>query len=145
MIYTVYSKNGCPFCTKVKNVLELSDQKHVVYMLDRDFTKQEFYEKFGEGSTFPQVICDDNILGGSNSSDNNKSSSSSINKHNNHGVNRGIELMLNGGKRKQTYPFHIIFEKMVCFLNREVTIYFEFSLRTRKRIVVSRGKRNVSS
>jgi glutaredoxin len=65
MIYTVYSKNGCPFCTKVKNVLELSDQKHVVYMLDRDFTKQEFYEKFGEGSTFPQVICDDSIIGGS--------------------------------------------------------------------------------
>lgn len=65
MIYTVYSKNGCPFCTKVKNVLELSGQKHVVYMLDKDFTKQEFYEKFGEGSTFPQVICDDNILGGS--------------------------------------------------------------------------------
>jgi len=34
-------------------------------MLDRDFTKQEFYEKFGEGSTFPQVICDDSIIGGS--------------------------------------------------------------------------------
>jgi hypothetical protein len=46
--------------------------------------------------------------------------------------NRGIELLLNGGKRKQTKPFHIIYEKMVCFLKREVTVYFEFSIKTRK-------------
>ena len=78
------------------------------------------------------------------SSKNNKSSSHNINKNKSH-VNRGVDLLLNGGKRKQTHPFHIIFEKMVCFLNREVTIYFEFSLKSRKRIVVSRGKRNVSS
>ena len=80
----------------------------------------------------------------SNSSKSDKSSSPDINKSEDH-RNRGIEVILNGGKRKQTQPFHIIFEKMVCFLNREVTIYFEFSLKTRKRKVVSRGKRNVSS
>lgn len=80
----------------------------------------------------------------SNSSESNKSSIPNINKSTSHG-NRGVDLLLNGGKRKQTHPFHIIFEKMVCFLNREVTIYFEFSLKSRKRIVVSRGKRNVSS
>ena len=80
----------------------------------------------------------------SNSSGSNKSSSPDINKSEDH-RNRGVEIILNGGKRKQTQPFHIIFEKMVCFLNREVTIYFEFSLKTRKRKVVSRGKRNVSS
>ena len=68
---------------------------------------------------------------------------SDINKDN-HG-NRGVEFILNGRKKKQTYPFHIIFEKMVCFLNREVTVYFEFSLKSRKRIVVSRGKRNARS
>ena len=80
----------------------------------------------------------------SNSSRNNKSSERDINKTEDH-FNRGIELILNGGKRKQTQPFHIIFEKIVCFLNREVTIYFEFSFKSRKRKVVSRGKRNVSS
>ena len=80
----------------------------------------------------------------SNSSKNNKSSDGLINTNKNPKINRGIELILNGGKRKQTYPFHIIFEKMVCFLNREVTIYFEFSFVSRKK-VVSRGKRNVSS
>ena len=45
-------------------MLELSEQRHVVYVLDRDFTREEFYEKFGEGSTFPQVLCDDKKLGG---------------------------------------------------------------------------------
>lgn len=49
----------------------------------------------------------------------------------NHG-NRGVDLILSGGKRKQPKFFHIIYEKMVCFLKREVTIYFEFSINTRK-------------
>ena len=80
----------------------------------------------------------------SNSSRNNKSFKGDINKSEDH-FNRGVEFILNGGKRKQTQPFHIIFEKIVCFLNREVTVYFEFSLKSRKRKVISRRKRNVSS
>ena len=84
------------------------------------------------------------MLTQSNSSENNKSLSLDINKKEDH-KNRGVEFLLNGGKRKQTQPFHIIFEKMVCFLKREVTIYFEFSISTRKRKVVSRRKKNVSS
>ena len=65
MIFTVYSKDNCPYCTKVSKVLELKELKHVVYKLGRDFTKEEFYSEFGKGSTFPQVICDDTKLGGS--------------------------------------------------------------------------------
>jgi Fe-S cluster assembly ATPase SufC len=80
----------------------------------------------------------------SNSSKKTKSSDTNINKDEDH-LNRGVELILTGGKRKQTQPFHIIFEKIVCFLNREVTIYFEFSLKSRKKTVVSRRKRNVSN
>ena len=80
----------------------------------------------------------------SNSSKKIKLSDKDINKNEDH-FNRGIELILNGGKRKQTQPFHIIFEKIVCFLNREVTIYFEFSFKSRKRQVVSRRERDVSS
>ena len=80
----------------------------------------------------------------SNSSKKRKLSDNNINKSEDH-FNRGIEVILNGGRRKQTHPFHVIFEKMVCFLNREVTIYFEFSFKSRKRKVVSRGKRNARS
>jgi glutaredoxin len=64
MNFAVYSKDGCPFCTKVKKVLELTNQQFVVYNLDEDFTREQFYLEFGEGSTFPQVICDDKKLGG---------------------------------------------------------------------------------
>lgn len=59
-------------------------------------------------------------------------------------INRGIEFILNGGKRKRPKTLHIVFDKMVCFLKREVTIYFEFSLDVRKRRS-SRGERNVSN
>ena len=65
MNFAVYSKDNCPYCYKVKSVLELTGSNFVVYTLGEDFTKEEFYAEFGEGSTFPQVICDDKKLGGS--------------------------------------------------------------------------------
>ena len=40
MNFTVYSKQGCPFCTKVVQVLQLSKLNHVVYELDQDFDKE---------------------------------------------------------------------------------------------------------
>lgn len=64
MTFTVYSKDGCPFCTKVERVLQLAELKYVVYKLGSDFTKNEFYQEFGKGSTFPRVVMDDKILGG---------------------------------------------------------------------------------
>ena len=65
MKFTVYSKNGCPYCDKVKKVLELTELQHIVQVLDQDFTKEEFYSKFGDQSTFPQVVLNDNVnLGG---------------------------------------------------------------------------------
>jgi len=35
-----------------------------VYTLDVDFNKKQFYQEFGEGSTFPQITMDDKHLGG---------------------------------------------------------------------------------
>jgi len=64
MNFAVYSKQDCPYCYKVKQVLELTGSNFVMYNLGEDFTKEEFYLEFGEGSTFPQVICDDQKLGG---------------------------------------------------------------------------------
>ena len=65
MNFAVYSKDNCPYCHKVKSVLELTGSNFVVYTLGEDFTKEEFYSEFGKGSTFPQVVCDDKKLGGS--------------------------------------------------------------------------------
>ena len=64
MKFTVYSKNGCPYCNKVEKVLQLAELQHVVYKLGTDFDREEFYSKYGKGSTFPRVIMDEEIIGG---------------------------------------------------------------------------------
>ena len=64
MKFTVYSKDGCPYCTKVEQVLKLAQLQYVVLKLDENFTREEFYEKFGQGSTFPRVLKDDTLIGG---------------------------------------------------------------------------------
>lgn len=64
MNFTVYSKSDCPYCYKIKQVLELTNSNFVVYNLNEDFTKEEFYAEFGEGTTFPQVVCNEKKLGG---------------------------------------------------------------------------------
>jgi glutaredoxin len=64
MKFTVYSKEGCPFCTKVERVLQLANLNYEVQKLNSDFTREEFYSKFGNGSTFPRVLLDDALIGG---------------------------------------------------------------------------------
>ena len=46
--------------------------------------------------------------------------------------NRGIELILSGGKKKKSQPFSIIYEKLILLFKKEITIYFELSIKTRK-------------
>ena len=64
MIFAVYTKEGCAYCEKVKEVLQLTESKFVVYNLDEHFDKDSFYGEFGQGSTFPQVVVDGKKLGG---------------------------------------------------------------------------------
>ena len=62
--FTVYTKIGCPYCTKVIAALGLAEQQFVEYKLGRDFTREEFYEEFRKGSTFPRVVLNDDLIGG---------------------------------------------------------------------------------
>ena len=64
MNFTVYSRDGCPYCVKIQQVLQLAELKHVIYKLDRDFDRDSFYGQFGQGATFPQVVLDSTNLGG---------------------------------------------------------------------------------
>ncbi len=64
MTYKIYSRDGCPYCVKVQQVLQLAELEHVVYKLGTDFTREEFYEQFGQGSTFPRVVLGEELLGG---------------------------------------------------------------------------------
>jgi len=64
MNFTVYSKDGCPYCDRIKQVLTLAKLNYVVYDLDKDFNRSEFFEQFGVGATFPQVTVNNKDLGG---------------------------------------------------------------------------------
>ena len=65
MNFAVYSKEDCPYCEKVKKVLELTGSSFVVYNLGEDYTREGFISEFGEGATFPQVSVDGKKIGGS--------------------------------------------------------------------------------
>ena len=62
--FKVYSKDGCPYCSKIQEVLKLAGLNYVTYKLGKDFDKQSFYGQFGQGSTFPQVVLNGDNLGG---------------------------------------------------------------------------------
>ena len=62
--FAVYSKEGCPHCDKIEQVLKLSNLSYVTYKLDQHFDSKAFYQEFGEGSTFPQVKLGADNLGG---------------------------------------------------------------------------------
>jgi len=64
MNFAVYTKNGCPYCEKIKQVLDLTKTSYVVYNLGEQFDRESFYDEFGKGSTFPQVLVDGKKLGG---------------------------------------------------------------------------------
>lgn len=64
MSYLIYSKENCPYCEQIKQVMNLLNLNHEILTLDKNFSKEEFYEIFSEGTSFPQVIMDGTKLGG---------------------------------------------------------------------------------
>jgi hypothetical protein len=42
----------------------LAELNYEVHKLGVDFSREEFYEKFGQGSTFPRVVLGEELLGG---------------------------------------------------------------------------------
>ena len=62
--FSVYTKIGCPYCTKVIAALGLAEQQFVEYKLGRDFNGADCQEKFGKGSTVPRVLLNDDLIGG---------------------------------------------------------------------------------
>jgi len=64
MVFTIYGKPNCPYCTRAKDTL-ISKGIHFVYLtLDEDFTVPELIELVIEKtgvrpSTFPQIFVRD--------------------------------------------------------------------------------------
>lgn len=58
----IYSKTNCIFCDKAKITLQKHNPK--ILMLDKDYSKDEFFNKFPNAKTFPQIIINKNHVGG---------------------------------------------------------------------------------
>ena len=57
----IYSKTNCTFCDKAK--MRLAKHNPQIFMLDKDFTREEFFQKFPNAKTFPQIIINNEHIG----------------------------------------------------------------------------------
>ena len=62
--FYVYSKAGCGFCDRLTEFMKTKGISYEKFDLGDDFSAEEFLNKFGKQSTFPQVIQDNKHLGG---------------------------------------------------------------------------------
>lgn len=62
--FYIYSKSGCGFCDRLTQFMDSKGIDYEKLNLDNDFTTEEFLNKFGRGSTFPQVNYKNLNIGG---------------------------------------------------------------------------------
>jgi len=60
----LYSKDNCQWCDRVRQLFTAVDIEYLEYKLDKDFTREQFYDEFEEGATFPQVSINNKPIGG---------------------------------------------------------------------------------
>jgi len=60
----IYSKDNCSNCLKVKNMLSKYNPK--IILLGKDISRKEFFKKFPDTKTVPQIIIDNKHIGGYN-------------------------------------------------------------------------------
>ena len=60
----IYTRDGCPYCDMIKQVVSSKGWPCVERKLFEDFDRTEFVNMFGEGSTFPRVFINGNLVGG---------------------------------------------------------------------------------
>ena len=58
----IYSKTNCIFCDKAKIKLQKYNPK--ILMLDVDYSREDFFKKFPNARTFPQIIINEERVGG---------------------------------------------------------------------------------
>ena len=60
----IYSKTNCIFCDKAK--MRLAKENPKIHMLDKDYTRDDFFKKFPNAKTFPQIVINGKSIGGYN-------------------------------------------------------------------------------
>jgi len=58
----IYSKDNCTNCLKVKN--KLSKYNPTILLLGKDITREEFFKRFPNIKSVPQVIINNKHIGG---------------------------------------------------------------------------------
>ena len=58
----IYSKTNCVFCDKAKITLQKHNPK--IHILDKDYSREDFFKKFPNARTFPQIIINKEHIGG---------------------------------------------------------------------------------
>ena len=62
MEVVIYSRNNCGYCDRAKIKLKKYNPK--IHLLDKDYTREEFFTKFPNAKTFPQIIINNEHVGG---------------------------------------------------------------------------------
>ena len=58
----IYSRNNCGYCDRAK--IKLQKYNPNIQMLNQDYTREEFFIKFPNAKTFPQIIINNEHIGG---------------------------------------------------------------------------------
>ena len=64
MTIEIYGKTFCPYCDKAKALCEREGYEYSYKELDKDFSRDEFFNIFPTARTFPQIKIDGNDVGG---------------------------------------------------------------------------------
>ncbi len=60
----IYSKPQCPYCDMAKRLAEQKGYDLTYKMLDEDFDRETLMETFPGARTFPQIIVNNDKIGG---------------------------------------------------------------------------------
>ena len=60
----IYTNQGCGYCKKAKELCERAGLEYTEYRLNKDITYEEFKELFPTQTSFPQLVVDEQSIGG---------------------------------------------------------------------------------
>lgn len=63
-MYTIYTKDNCTYCEQAKSLLASMNIPFVAFKLGEDITRDELLTKFPGARTMPQIMKDDQVIGG---------------------------------------------------------------------------------
>lgn len=60
----VYTKDNCPYCIKSKTLLQSKGLEYTETKIGSDITREEFLDLFPNARTVPQIIFNEELVGG---------------------------------------------------------------------------------